>query len=320
MKKLLKYLSPAVFAFLIPGLALAALSTVPLIRNGANNTESTIQNGDSIGIGTTTPFAKLSIATAPGANGSQSTLFVIASSTQQGATTTLFSVSSQGNVVVAGLLNVANTITSGNIFDTAGAYRLTVTGGGVRYGADSPGDGLALLQNRTTTGLSRLEFGGSTSAFPALTFNIATQAVNVNLANGALGGMFGVGTSTPFAKFSVNLDNGETNAFAFLIASSTANATSTLFGMTNTGHLFASSTAPSVSSGSIDGTDQGGRVLSCSSTCTITFAVSYTKIPSCLVQEETGSITNTLSYTPTVNSLAVTQTGLGTFNWQCRGQ
>jgi hypothetical protein len=53
--------------------------------------------GTAIGIGTTSPYAQLSIATPNGATGSVGTLFAIASSTAT-ATTTLFTVTNPGNV------------------------------------------------------------------------------------------------------------------------------------------------------------------------------------------------------------------------------
>src|SRR5262249_19192556 len=67
-------------------------------------------------------------------------------------------------------------------------------------------------------------------------------------------GTLGIGTSTPGGKFAIALNNGDasSNNFAFLIASSTANSTSTLFSVANTGLVtgitssFTNSTSPSL--------------------------------------------------------------------------
>ena len=77
----------------------------------------TVLSAGNVGIGSTSPYAQLSIATPNGATGSLGTLFAIASSTQAGATTTLFSVSNVGNVGVgtttpAATLDIAGTLGS----------------------------------------------------------------------------------------------------------------------------------------------------------------------------------------------------------------
>ena len=151
------------------------------------------------------------------------------------------------------------------------------------------------------------------------------------LDNGA--GFMGLGTTTPYRQLSVGnsgVFGGNVTAESFTATSTTATSTfagdvtigsgATSFSVNQQGHMYASSTAPTLSSGVIDGTDQGGRVTGCSSACTVTFANAYTRTPSCLVQEETGSITNTLSYTPSATTLVVTQTSLGTFDFTCRGR
>src|SRR6185437_15084259 len=45
----------------------------------------------------------------------------------------------------------------------------------------------------------------------------------------------GIGTTSPFAKLSINAYNGDTNQVLFAIGSSTQSATSTLFSISNTG-------------------------------------------------------------------------------------
>lgn len=60
--------------------------------------------------------------------------------------------------------------------------------------------------------------------------NFIPEAVNQ-------GGKVGIGTTSPLAKLAVHANNGETNLRLFEIASSTATATTTLFGVSNTGVL-----------------------------------------------------------------------------------
>lgn len=58
-------------------------------------------------------------------------------------------------------------------------------------------------------------------------------------ANGlAVSGSTGIGTTTPYAKLSVQANNGETNRTLFAIGSSTQSATTTLFSVSNTGNIF----------------------------------------------------------------------------------
>ncbi|HEX5863214.1 MAG TPA: tail fiber domain-containing protein, partial [Casimicrobiaceae bacterium] len=54
----------------------------------------------------------------------------------------------------------------------------------------------------------------------------------------------GVGTSSPWGKFAISLNSGETNTNAFIIASSTASATTTLLVVTNAGNVGIGTTSP----------------------------------------------------------------------------
>ncbi len=131
-------------------------------------------------------------------------------------------------------------------------------------------------------------------------------------------GNVGISSTSPFAVLSV-----QANAFGtykptiFAIASSTPTATTTLYSIDSAGHHIASSTAPTLSSGTVDGTDNAGVVSSCTSACTVTFAQAWPKAPACSITPYTGSITNTLSYTVSATAIVVTETSLGTFKYQC---
>ncbi len=58
-------------------------------------------------------------------------------------------------------------------------------------------------------------------------------------------GNVGLGTSSPFAKLSINANNGDTNTMLFAIGSSTQSATSTLFSINNAGQVVIGGTASS---------------------------------------------------------------------------
>ncbi len=60
-------------------------------------------------------------------------------------------------------------------------------------------------------------------------------------------GLIGVGTSSPFAKFSIHANSNETNTSLFEVGSSTASATTTLFKITNTGNVGIGLTSPTAS-------------------------------------------------------------------------
>jgi len=124
----------------------------------------------------------------------------------------------------------------------------------------------------------------------------------------------GIGSTTPFASLSIK---GTPSIVPFQIGSST---NAVILQVNPSGHIFASTTKPTVSSGSVDGTDLYGRVLGATSPVTITWFTPYTKVPVCVVSPEGGSVTNTFSYTPSATTLVVTETGLGTFDYDCHGQ
>jgi hypothetical protein len=103
-----------------------------------------------------------------------------------------------------------------------------------------------------TTGHNNISLGGEI-------FNVNNAASNqLNIGNFLYGtipatttafklpvtGVFGIGTSSPFAKLSVQTNNGDTTPVLFAIGSSTAAATSTLFEVSNTGKVGVGTTSP----------------------------------------------------------------------------
>lgn len=165
----------------------------------------------------------------------------------------------------------------------------------------------------------------ATSSSPALSID-ATQP-----AQG------GIGTSSPWALFSLQTNQSPyaagvlANPFTTLlaIASSTATATTTLFAINNTGQILATSTSPTLSSCGTGPTmgagasNSHGRITAGATAtgCTITFANAYSSVPACIIENETGSITNTFSYTVTASAITVTETALGgdIMDYMCMG-
>jgi hypothetical protein len=63
-------------------------------------------------------------------------------------------------------------------------------------------------------------------------FGTNNSATGQNISSGQIG----IGTTSPYARFAISLNNGDINTTAFVIASSTANSTTTLFSVANTGN------------------------------------------------------------------------------------
>lgn len=173
-------------------------------------------------------------------------------------------------------------------------------------------------------------FGGSaTSSF-------STAGVLTLVANGlvvgtnqlvASGGNVGVGTSTATAEFAIQANSGTNypSNTLFLVASSTATATTTEFSVTNVGHIIASSTNPVLSScgtnPTLAGDDTHGTVTSgtLATACTLTFQVAYSAAPACVVTSE--SATSTFAYARTATAITVTDVSLTADKWDyiCEG-
>lgn len=128
-------------------------------------------------------------------------------------------------------------------------------------------------------------------------------------------GNIGIGSTTPFASFSIL---GQVGTIPLAISSTTAtSASTTLFMIDQAGDvhygggtpvLSSCGTTPSLGPNSTDqsGTIQVGSVSA--TTCTLTFSIAKASIPHCVVTSQTGTIA--ISYTETISALVVTNAAL----------
>jgi hypothetical protein len=218
----------------------------------------------NLGIGTTSPYAQLSIATPNGATGSLSTLFAISSSTQAGATTTLMTVLANGNVGI-GTSSPMSKLTTVQTAYTEYALAIQNEAGIYTFGSTHNANNLRLTK---TSGAMDLNISGTGNALTSISFSGAdgrgtfvadgnydwylntndgystgtmylnnTSTGNIVMASG--GGKVGIGSTTPWGQLSVN-PNGITGP-AFVVGSSTA----TNFIVTNGGNVGIGTTNPS---------------------------------------------------------------------------
>jgi hypothetical protein len=187
------------------------------------NGSAFVNSSGNFGVGTSTPFAKLSIHA--NANDTNTTLFAIGSSTAS-ATSTLFSISNIGNVNLA---SGATLTSSGSVTYGSGATTNITSGGNINLESNVHFNGNEFYVN----GVGRIVFDNTTSAFPAL--GNSGSSLYLNLADGSTGGAFGIGTTSSQARFAIHATPNFASTTLFEIGSSTASATTTLFKVTNTG-------------------------------------------------------------------------------------
>lgn len=121
----------------------------------------------------------------------------------------------------------------------------TYAGANVTSGYGNTLIGLAFNPTTITTGHNNINLGGEI-------FNVNVAGSNqLNIGNLIFGsipattsvfslptsGSIGIGTSSPFAKFAIQSNNGDTATTLFAIGSSTASATTTLFSISNVGDV-----------------------------------------------------------------------------------
>ena len=183
-----------------------------------------------IGIGTTSPYALLSIsnsATTP----IYTPLFTVASTTGGTSTSTLLTILSTGQLVMNG------TAPAGGV-GTGSAFTINPDSGG---GAE-----MSLVGNPADVNFnSAFQVGNNGGAGDFFVWNTgsASAVLDAPYGNNILqlepnGGFVGIGTTTPFANLSIQKNYGQTNTTLFAVASSTSSdgsSATTLFSIDNTG-------------------------------------------------------------------------------------
>lgn len=156
----------------------------------------------NVGIGTVTPPVLLTVQGTTTNSGDVS--FETLDST--GAFTS--KTTNGGNFTISGGLTTNNAI-------SAGSYFLGNTSNGANYLITSA-DEYGKIQNdfSDTWSLSHSGLSGIAKGTPDISWNTLNNV--------------GIGSSSPYAKFSINANNGDTNTTLFAIGSSTASATTTL--------------------------------------------------------------------------------------------
>lgn len=250
---------------------------------------------------------------------------------------TATSTSANGFNITGGCFSILGTCITGGGSSFSGTVGQVDYFTGTNAAAGTSSLYIATSQNvgvGTTTPTSLLDVAGSflvstwtniTNAF-RITNNTGATVLNVDTTN-TTGPKFGIGSSTPTASLTVQLNNGDTNLTALLMASSTATATTTLFRIDNVGHQFASSTNPVLSScgtaPTMTGSDHHGTVTAgaTASGCTITFGVTYPVAPTCVVSNQSMSVVNAMTYTISATALTISEVGLGgaKFDYICYG-
>ena len=201
-------------------------------------------NSGNVGIGTTTPYSKLSVW------GANTTAGVRAFEVTNSASTTVFMVDNAGNASTTAL-----TISGLN---AASCDVKSSTTGVLSCGADSEGSGAFAWTPTTAFGAAAnatstlIGFTAGLYSLASSTIGAGGQTTGLTVSGGAtttgnayFGGNVGIGTTTPWAKLSINNSTGDTAGQPlFAVASSTATATTTAFIITNSGNVGIGTTSP----------------------------------------------------------------------------
>jgi hypothetical protein len=217
-----------------------------------------IATTSNVGIGTSTPYAKLSVA---GASLGTTPIFAVSTSTAS-ATSTAFIVDANGNVGIGsstpmGIFGIqtSSSANKGFYFNASNQFVLPLGGtatlpslafisGGTISGLSStnaasvdftlngtnvlqfgrPGSSNARISNKNATGDIQIWSGNESNSAGQL--YLGSSGVKSYLSTNST---FTVGSSTPYAKLAVYGNAGETNSMLFAVASSTDSATTTHF-------------------------------------------------------------------------------------------
>lgn len=143
------------------------------------------------------------------------------------------------NYFTGGGINCSNTATAATPNEMTN-FSVTVAVGTVSDHAINCGTAISYAQMYIATDfLGKQYFANplNSTTLRALE-NVALNVEGNSYLNVISGGKTGFGSSTPNGDVAIHLNNGDTSRIAFLIGSSTATATSTLFSIGNTGSIF----------------------------------------------------------------------------------
>lgn len=195
--------------------------------------------------------------------------------------------------------------------------------GKLGIGSSSPSSMLSLMHRDGATFTNIFTIASSTASATTTLFNVNNNGQTAITTPTSIATAFGVSTSTVGNPiFGVDTTNTAGNIFSI------ATTTGTIFwGIDRVGHIFATTSTPTLSScgtsPSMTGGDSRGTITTgaTASGCTVTFGTAYTNVPSCVVTPQTGSVINTFSYTVSASAITATETGLGggKFDYICMG-
>jgi peptidoglycan/xylan/chitin deacetylase (PgdA/CDA1 family) len=155
--------------------------------------------------------------------------------------------------------------------------------------------------------------------------NTASSTLFTVLGNGNVG----IGTTTPHTMLTVvgTSTFATTTIKTLLVGASSptsltnlfqvATSTWSMFSIDTSGHIYATTTSPVLSSCGTSPTMVGGDSWGTITTgatangCTITFASQFTSAPTCTVTNRSMSLVNAMTYTTSVSALTITQTAIG---------
>ena len=164
-----------------------------------------------------------------------------------------------------------------------------------------------------------LRFEGRNTTDSAFDSGIIVSSM-ASFGNVTIGQGYPTGTSSQFTVF------GSTNNTYLDYKSTTSTSGIYAVAVTTANHISFSGILPSTSScgtgAGFLGNDNAGRITPGGSAagCTVTFATPWKNIPSCVVGEETFSLTNALSYTVSTTALTITETSLTSkLDYICHG-